>query len=199
MYPTRGEVLIIRAPWIDHGLSYSYKDNHLSYIIPRQSGDIILGGTFQVGDWYVASPYIPFLMDKLLLCRHPNSRPETVKLIKERGIEAYPELLPPNKRELRNIEDLDVVEECVGLRPTRNGGVRLETTSLSKLRERWGIPMTDCAQDVGLKNFPIVHNYGSVQSFFKCIPYIRTQTRRCWIPVVVGVRQVCRQHTEVCG
>ncbi|KAJ7098334.1 D-amino-acid oxidase [Mycena epipterygia] len=126
MYPTRGEVLIIRAPWIDYGLSYSYKDNHLAYIIPRQSGDVILGGTFQIDDW------------------HPNSRPETVKLIKERGIEAYPELLPPNKRELRNIKDLDVVEECVGLRPTRNGGVRLEITSLN----------------VGCKSFPIVHNYG---------------------------------------
>ncbi|KAJ7698674.1 hypothetical protein B0H17DRAFT_325581 [Mycena rosella] len=126
VYPTRGEVLIIRAPWIHHGLSYYYKDNHIAYVIPRQSGDVILGGTFQVDDW------------------HPTSRPETVKLIKERGIEAYPELLPPNKREMRNIDDLDVVEECVGLRPTRRGGVRLEITSLT----------------VGDKKFPIVHNYG---------------------------------------
>ncbi|KAJ7463840.1 FAD dependent oxidoreductase [Mycena galericulata] len=126
IYPTRGEVLIIRAPWVNHGMFYRYKDNHLSYIIPRQSGDVILGGTFQVNDW------------------HPHSRPETVQLIKERGIEAYPELLPLAKRELRNIEDLDVVEECVGLRPTRKGGVRLEVTSLT----------------VGGKVFPIVHNYG---------------------------------------
>jgi hypothetical protein len=58
-----------------------------------------------------------------------------VKLIKERGIAAYPELLPPDKREARNIADLDVVEECVGLRPTRKGGVRLEVTSLSKFNE----------------------------------------------------------------
>ncbi|KAJ7512534.1 FAD dependent oxidoreductase [Mycena galericulata] len=126
IYPTRGEVLIIRAPWINHGMTYRYKDNHVSYIIPRQSGDVILGGTFQVDDW------------------HPHSRPETVRQIKERGIEAYPELLPLAKRELRNIEDLDVVEECVGLRPARKGGVRLEVTSLN----------------VGGKVFPIVHNYG---------------------------------------
>ncbi|KAJ7731139.1 D-amino-acid oxidase [Mycena maculata] len=126
VYPTRGEVLIIRAPWISHGLFYFFKDNHMSYIIPRQSGDVILGGTFQVDDW------------------HPVSRPETIRFIKERGIEAYPELLPLSKREMRNIEDLDVVEECVGLRPTRKGGVRAEVTSLH----------------VGAKIFPIVHNYG---------------------------------------
>ncbi|KAJ7322896.1 D-amino-acid oxidase [Mycena albidolilacea] len=126
VYPTRGEVLIIRAPWIKHGLSYYYEDGHLTYAIPRQSGDVILGGSFQVDDW------------------HPISRPEMVKLIKERGIAAYPELLPPDKREARNIADLDVVEECVGLRPTRKGGVRLEVTSLN----------------AHSKSLPIVHNYG---------------------------------------
>ncbi|KAF7348519.1 D-amino-acid oxidase [Mycena venus] len=126
VYPTRGEVLIIRAPWIRYGMSYYYEDGHISYIIPRQSGDAILGGTFQVDDW------------------HPTSRPETVQLIKERGIAAYPELLPEDKRESRNIADLDVLEECVGLRPTRKGGVRLEVASLN----------------VDGKSVPIVHNYG---------------------------------------
>jgi hypothetical protein len=53
VYPTRGEVLIIRAPWIKHGLSYYYEDGHLTYAIPRQSGDVILGGSFQVDDWCV--------------------------------------------------------------------------------------------------------------------------------------------------
>ncbi|KAJ7098327.1 FAD dependent oxidoreductase [Mycena epipterygia] len=126
MYPTRGETLIIRAPWVHHGMTYFYPNSDVTYIIPRQSGDVILGGTFQVGDW------------------HPTSRPETVKSIKERGIHAYPELLPPGKREKRDINDLDVVEECVGLRTTRKGGVRIETTSL----------------DFGGERIPIVHNYG---------------------------------------
>lgn len=54
VYPTRGEVLIIRAPWIHHGSSCYFKDNHLSYVIPRQSGDAILGGTFQPDDWCVS-------------------------------------------------------------------------------------------------------------------------------------------------
>ncbi|KAJ7138432.1 hypothetical protein C8R43DRAFT_1019067 [Mycena crocata] len=126
VYPTRGETLLIRAPWVHHGMSYLLKDSDITYIIPRKSGDVILGGTFQVNDW------------------HPTSRPETVKSIKERGIHAYPELLPLDKRELRDINDLDVIEECVGLRTTRKGGIRLETTKL----------------DIGGRSIPIVHNYG---------------------------------------
>ncbi|KAJ7303512.1 FAD dependent oxidoreductase [Mycena albidolilacea] len=126
VYPTRGEVLIIRAPWVQRDSTFRWKDGHVSYMIPRQSGDVILGGTFQPDDW------------------HPKSRPETVKLIKGRGIQAFPELLHQAKRETRNIDDLDVVEECVGLRPTRKGGVRLEIQSLA----------------VGERIIPIVHNYG---------------------------------------
>ncbi|KAJ7484471.1 D-amino-acid oxidase [Mycena latifolia] len=126
VYPTRGETILIRAPWVDHSMTYFFKNGDYSYIIPRKSGDIILGGTFQVNDW------------------HPTSRPESVKSMKERGIFICPELLPEGKRDNPNIDDLDVVEECVGLRTTRKGGVRLETTSLV----------------VDGKTYPIVHNYG---------------------------------------
>ncbi|KAJ7344043.1 hypothetical protein DFH08DRAFT_781485 [Mycena albidolilacea] len=126
VYPTRGEVLIIRAPWVQRDSGFRWTDGHISYMIPRQTGDVILGGTYQPDDW------------------HPKSRPETVKLIKEHGIQAFPELLHPSKRETLNIEDLDVIEECVGLRPTRKGGVRLEIESLA----------------VGERTIPIVHNYG---------------------------------------
>lgn len=72
--------------------------------------------------------------------RHPTSRPETVKSIKERGIHAYPELLPPGKREKRDINDLDVIAECVGLRTTRKGGVRIDTTSLGTLSIQLSTP-----------------------------------------------------------
>ncbi|KAF8176439.1 DAO-domain-containing protein, partial [Mycena galopus ATCC 62051] len=126
MYPTRGEVLLINAPWVQRDCTFHWADGHVSYMIPRQSGDVVLGGTFQADDW------------------HPTSRPETVKLIKERGIEAFPQLLPPAKRGLKDIEDLEVREECVGLRPTRHGGVRIELGSLV----------------VGDTTIPIVHNYG---------------------------------------
>lgn len=50
--------------------------------------------------------------------------------MKERGITVCRELLPPSRRTNGGIDDLDVIEECVGLRPTREGGVRVETTWL---------------------------------------------------------------------
>lgn len=54
MYPTRGETLLVRAPWIQHGMKYFYKDNSdVTFVIPRQSGDVVLGGTYQVDDWSV--------------------------------------------------------------------------------------------------------------------------------------------------
>ncbi|KAJ6482630.1 D-amino-acid oxidase, partial [Mycena sanguinolenta] len=120
MFPTRGEVLIVRAPWVNRDCTFHWADGHISYMIPRQSGDVVLGGTFQPDDW------------------HPHPRPETVQLIKERCIQAFPELLPSAA------DQLDVIEECVGFRPTRKGSVRLEINSLP----------------VGDKVIPAVHNYG---------------------------------------
>ncbi|KAJ7201695.1 D-aspartate oxidase, partial [Mycena pura] len=130
VYPTRGETLLLCAPWVHHGMTYVFQNSDLTYIIPRQSGDVVLGGTFQVDDW------------------HPTSRPETVKSLKERGIHAYPELLSPDKRDKRDINDLDVIEECVGLRTTRRGGVRLEATTFGAFFI------------VADKKIPVIHNYG---------------------------------------
>jgi hypothetical protein len=58
-----------------------------------------------------------------------------VKLMKEHGIAVCRELLPPSKRADGGTDDLDVIEECVGLRPTRRGGVRVETSWLGVLNE----------------------------------------------------------------
>jgi D-amino-acid oxidase len=41
VYPIRGQVVLIRAPWIKFGVSEKTPD-HISYIIPRQSGDVSL-------------------------------------------------------------------------------------------------------------------------------------------------------------
>ncbi|KAJ7151246.1 D-amino-acid oxidase [Mycena filopes] len=126
VYPTRGEILIVRAPWIKRGSTYYFKDGHTTYIIPRQSGDVILGGTYQPNDW------------------HPTSRPETVRLLKQRGLKVFPELLPKHKRATGGINDIDVVEECVGYRPSRKGDVRVEAGILN----------------FGGRKVPVVHNYG---------------------------------------
>jgi hypothetical protein len=39
VYPVRGQVSIIRAPWIKFGVSEKTKEG-ISYVIPRQSGDV---------------------------------------------------------------------------------------------------------------------------------------------------------------
>ncbi|KAJ7797610.1 hypothetical protein B0H13DRAFT_2168525 [Mycena leptocephala] len=65
----------------------------------------------------------------LLRAPHPSPRPEMVKFMKEHGIAVT--------------DDLDVIEDYVGLRPTRRGGVRVETSWLD-----------------GEKEIPVVHNYG---------------------------------------
>ncbi|KAJ7248131.1 hypothetical protein B0H12DRAFT_1020340, partial [Mycena haematopus] len=128
VYPTSGETVIIRAPWVQPSITYHFENSDISYIIPRQSGDIVLGGSWGVNDW------------------HLTSRPEIAKAIKERGVRIYPELLPPGKRDNRDINDLDVVAECVGLRTSRKSGVRLETTVL--------------VTEVDGKKVPVIHNYG---------------------------------------
>ncbi|KAF8178094.1 hypothetical protein K438DRAFT_1277718 [Mycena galopus ATCC 62051] len=125
-YPTRGETVIIRAPWVQPSIAYYFANSDITYIIPRKSGDIVLGGTWAVDDW------------------HPTSRPETAKSIKERGVHIYSELLPPGKREARDISDLDIIAECVGLRPSRKSDVRLETTFL----------------EADGRKIPVIHNYG---------------------------------------
>lgn len=56
--------------------------------------------------------------------------------IKERCLALQPELLPPDKRTGGTIDDLRVVREAVGLRPTREGGIRLEAELLRESPRR---------------------------------------------------------------
>jgi D-amino-acid oxidase len=50
MYPTRGQLCVIRAPWIKYGKTFTAKGS-TSYTIPRSSGLVIVGGTREAGDW----------------------------------------------------------------------------------------------------------------------------------------------------
>ncbi|RDB30565.1 D-amino-acid oxidase [Hypsizygus marmoreus] len=132
MYPIRGQTVLIRAPWIKFGRTIGHPDGTWTYVIPRRSGDIILGGTKDANDWY------------------PHPRPETTRDILERNFAMCPELAPPEIREKRTptIEDVIalIIEEGCGLRPARKGGIRLEVEWLE-------------AGDTG-KKVPIVFNYG---------------------------------------
>jgi glycine/D-amino acid oxidase-like deaminating enzyme len=57
VYPVRGQTVLIRAPWIQRCMSLSGgPDKIWTYIIPRRSGDVIIGGTYEANDWYVQTP-----------------------------------------------------------------------------------------------------------------------------------------------
>ncbi|KAI0674533.1 D-amino-acid oxidase [Trametes maxima] len=112
VYPVRGQVAIIRAPWITFGRTVSHAEKGIwTYVIPRRCGDVILGGTKEENDWY------------------PAPRPETTTDILERCLALCPELVPAAIRSERpgTIDDLRslIVEEGCGFRPQRKGGIRL--------------------------------------------------------------------------
>ncbi|QRW23647.1 FAD-dependent oxidoreductase [Rhizoctonia solani] len=81
VYPVRGQVVLIRAPWVKFGRTKSESDDTWTYVIPRRSGDVILGGTKGVNDWY------------------PSARPATIDDIISRTLAIAPEIAPPFSRE----------------------------------------------------------------------------------------------------
>lgn len=58
--------------------------------------------------------------------RHDKPRPETTRTILENAVKYDRTLLPPEKRASGTYEDLDLVSQGCGLRPSRKGGFRME-------------------------------------------------------------------------
>jgi D-aspartate oxidase len=52
VYPMRGQVCLVRAPWVKNCMSMSGGPGRIwTYMIPRRSGDVIIGGTMGIDDW----------------------------------------------------------------------------------------------------------------------------------------------------
>ncbi|KAI8972098.1 FAD dependent oxidoreductase [Pilobolus umbonatus] len=98
MYPTRGQTVMIHAPFVNKTLTH-IGDHGISYVIPRTDGSVILGGTANTHD------YNPF----------PNDKEN--QFILEQAKILYPELKK---------EPIQIIQSSVGLRPTRSGGPRFE-------------------------------------------------------------------------
>jgi D-aspartate oxidase len=132
LYPIRGDTVLIRAPWIKFGRTISSNDDRWSYIIPRRSGDVILGGTILRDDW------------------DPRTRADTTDDIIRRCLKICPELVPPDSRKeghepgVEDIKPIVLGERC-GLRPGRKSGLRLDG---------------DLVEVSGSRKVPVVHNYG---------------------------------------
>ena len=93
VHPVRGQVVLVRNP----GLTTSIRDEERGLYIHPRSNDVVLGGTFEDGDWD--------------LTPDPATRDEIVA----RCTEVVPELA-----------GAEILGEKVGLRPARHGGPRLE-------------------------------------------------------------------------
>lgn len=68
IYPTRGQIVRLRAPWCNSGFTRQIgslgggESGARTYVIPRFDGQVVVGGTRGDNDWF----------DILLLCRSSN-------------------------------------------------------------------------------------------------------------------------------
>ena len=152
VYPSRGQTVLLRAPWIKFGRTFSdLKTGLWTYIIPRRSGDVIVGGSKVDNDWYISN-----FLTRLLAnnshgsVREPRPKSEETEDVLRRALALAPELSPKflenkdHKPSVDDVRELIISENC-GLRPCRKGGIRLESDGLV-LRDG--------------ESIPVVYNYG---------------------------------------
>ncbi|CUM66264.1 uncharacterized protein PRCAT00003925001 [Priceomyces carsonii] len=107
-FPVKGQVLHVRNK-AKHELSvegFPGYDSEMLYIMPRKEGGSIIGGCFLIDDNTLK-------IDDVL----------TQRIIK-RAVKYMPELIDKNFD--NNPPEIDIVRTNVGLRPFREGGVRIE-------------------------------------------------------------------------
>ena len=106
MYPIRGQTVVVRN--VSKEMFCLSKtedaDDEMAYIMTRAAGGgTVLGGTYQIGNW------------------DPNPDPNIAVRIMKRAVQLNPELADG-----KGIEGLSIIRHAVGLRPGREGGVRIE-------------------------------------------------------------------------
>ncbi|RIA89424.1 hypothetical protein C1645_824881 [Glomus cerebriforme] len=103
VFSTRGQLVAVWAPHVKTAKAL-HEDDTLTYIIPREDGEVILGGTSDVNE-YDGTP-----------------DPKTAELILNRCVKLCPEL-----HQGKGLSSLQIIRHTVGLRPSRKDGIRLET------------------------------------------------------------------------
>jgi D-amino-acid oxidase len=159
VYPTRGQVIKVRAPWVRNGFTRQVgsldggEGGERTYVIPRPDGEVILGGTREEGDW---DPYPREETARDILRRAGEICPELKPAhmsAPELGRAALPNLDVPESSSMDGgLENL-VISHLVGFRPSRKHGVRLERGPDLKLDDA---------------NVKVVYNYGHGGAGWQC-------------------------------
>ena len=107
VYPARGQIVLVRneAAGIMTTVSGCEDgEDELVYVMQRAlGGGTILGGTYMKGNW------------------EANPDPNIAVRMMKRAVEIHPELTGG-----KGVEALDIIRHGVGLRPAREGGLRIE-------------------------------------------------------------------------
>lgn len=116
VYPTRGQVVVIKAPHIKENVM-RWTNSDPTYIIkrPYSNDQLILGGFTQKDNWTA-----------------DTFKKETVEIL-EKTTKLFPKILEENPNG-SNIEDLEILRVASGLRPSRHGGPRIEKEIINKNR-----------------------------------------------------------------
>jgi hypothetical protein len=163
VYPARGQIVLVRnSPGVMASTSGTDDGpDEAVYIMDRAAGGgCVLGGCLQKGEW------------------DPNPDPNLAIRIMKRAVELCPQMVPPGA----GIEGLSIIRHGVGLRPMREGGVRVEGETIAGPDGR---------------KVAVVHNYGhGGMSSLEPIRVRHSLTgNRLWIPDIVwcdcGRREAC--------
>ncbi|KAI1317635.1 hypothetical protein EDD11_008063 [Mortierella claussenii] len=162
MFPTRGQIVIIKVPdelWPKakqftmerYAEGSAMGTGTITYVIPRDNGEIILGGTMQHWNYQEAACEI------------------TTKAIVNRVLATRPDLF----------SKATVLRSCVGLRPNRRGGVRV-TAAIEQLdwNEGWDPAVLVVAHNYGHAGFGYQASVGcankTVANIERCLQQLQT-------------------------
>lgn len=146
--PVRGQIVVVRneAPYMVTKSGTDDAEDEVCYIMTRAAGGgTILGGTYQKGQW------------------ESQPDPNQAMRIMRRAVEMMPEIADG-----KGVEGLDIIRHGVGLRPYRNGGVRIEK---EKIDGTWVV------HNYGHAGWGYQGSYGCAERVVELVDEIRTRPK----------------------
>lgn len=167
VYPTRGQVVVVRVPHINENRS-TWSPEYATYVIPRPysyvnsapdvsegNSDVLSAATSTTGKTgNVGHVVLGGYLQADNYSGDTNAH-ETFSIL-DRTTALYPELLrDPLTGRKKSLSELEIVREAAGLRPSRKGGVRIE------LEEYYGESSSSASSSSSTQKKIIIHNYGA--------------------------------------